>query len=61
MRNGGLDMANNDVERLLECIQNHAFCEDVNGDYDYCCQTDCTDCQIEFCKKELEQGHTLMF
>ncbi len=53
-------MSNEDVIKMLECIENHTFCDYTNRDYDYCMENDCTECQIDFCNQELKQGKMLM-
>ncbi len=52
-------MDREDIIKMLECIGSHAFCEDANRDYDYCMEGDCTECQIDFCKRQLEEGKVL--
>lgn len=54
-------MSREDVIKMLECIENHTFCEDANRSFDYCQEEDCIQCQIDFCKKNLKEGYTLMF
>ncbi len=54
-------MTNEDIVKMLECIQEHTFCEDANRSFDYCQETDCLECQIDFCKEELRRGKILMF
>ena len=53
-------MENKDAMRLLECIQHNLFCEEANRSYEYCQNTNCTDCQIEFCMEQLEDGKELV-
>lgn len=54
-------MSNEDVVKMIECIKEHVFCEDANRGFDYCQETDCTECQIDFCIEELNQGKMLVF
>lgn len=53
-------MSNGDIVRMLECIENQAFCEDANRSFEYCQENDCIKCQIDFCKQELKQGKMLI-
>lgn len=52
-------MENRDAMRLLECIQENKFCEEANRNYEYCQNTNCTECQVEFFMKQLEDGKEL--
>lgn len=56
-------MSNEDIVKMLECIEILAFCEDANRSFDYCEEDgrECVECQIDFCKQELKQGKTLKF
>lgn len=49
-------MENEDIIKMLDCILRNSFCEDANRSYQYCQDNNCTDCQVEFCKKQLEEG-----
>ncbi len=54
-------MSNEDVVKMLECIENQSFCDESNRTYEYCMETDCTKCQIDFCKQVLKENGMLMF
>lgn len=54
-------MENKDVIAMLECIQSNVFCEDANRSYEYCQNTNCTECQVAYCRQMLEAGITLEF
>lgn len=59
--NGGREMSNEEVIAMLDCIQNCVFCEDANRECEYCQNTNCTECQVDFCKRQLEEGKELAF
>lgn len=49
-------MNNKDVIRMLEDIENRTFCKNGYMDFEYCPDEGCLQCQINFCKQELENG-----
>lgn len=54
-------MENEDIIKMLDCILRNSFCEDANRSYQYCQDNYCTDCQVEYCKKQLEEGKKLVY
>lgn len=53
-------MSNEKVIAMLVCIQANTFCEDACRDYKYCNNTNCTECQVDFCRRQLEDGKELV-